>query len=80
MLWAHFVCLETVVLDRVELFANSTGMLLTDITSPLKVCAVCLGTLRLASVQQRFDTVLEQSVLVIDLVVAIAFDTLELAQ
>lgn len=80
VLWAHIVGLKTIVLDRVELLADSTRMFLADISDVLKICAMCLRALGLAFIQQGFEAILEQCVLVADLGVAIPFDTLKLAQ
>lgn len=55
-------------------------MFLADISDVLEVCAMCLGALGLAFIQQGFKAILEQCVLVVDLGVTIPFDTLELAQ
>ena len=80
MLRAHIIRLETIMLNRVKLLANSTRVMFTNIAGPLKVRAVCLGALGLALVEQGLKAILEQSVFVFDLSVAIPFDTLKLSQ
>ena len=76
----QFIRLESVMLDRIELFADRARVFFPRVSDALVICTVCLGSFGHALVQQGLYTVTIQSLLVLDFGIAIAFHTFDLAQ
>lgn len=80
VLRTELFCLESVVLNRVKLLADSTRVFLPDVPNSLEVRAMRLSSLRQTLVHESLNAVLEQGVLVFYLCITVSFDTLELTQ
>lgn len=80
MMWTDVLRLEAVMLNGIELLADSTRMSLTHVPNTLEKGTMCLRTLGQTLVQQRLEPVLKQSALVFDLGIAVTSHAFKLTQ
>ena len=77
---ADLLGLEAIMLNSIELLANSTRVFLAGIANPLEKGAMCLCPFGQAFVHQGFDPVPIQCLFIMNLGVTMSLDALKLAK
>lgn len=72
MMSAKLFGLEAVMLDSIELFANSSRVLLSRVSDALKVRAMDLSTIGKTPTHERLHAILIQRMLIVDFLVAMS--------